>query len=305
MFQVCAPDRTGWLDRGPCESAEGCSATRGTCGTCTAGEIECNGAELRSCTETGVWETLDVCDSAALCDVEAEQCQKAECAEPGALRCTRTVLERCSDDLVWEDFQACATEALCNVPAGRCLAPACAADETRCRGAAFERCSADRTHFTLVASCAAGETCDAMDGCAPGSCMDGTRCNGSSLERCAGGRVEFVQQCATASLCDAAVGCDPPLCGPGPEFQCEGRITRRCRPGRDAFEEFFTCAPGTTCDAPLGAGRNECDVCTPDAYECTPEGALLRCSSDGQALERVQSCAGGCTIGADGTPVCN
>jgi hypothetical protein len=307
LLQVCAPDRKSWLDKGPCGSADLCSATRGTCGACEPGEIECNGAELRSCTEAGVWETLDACESAALCDAEEGECREAECSEPGTLRCNRVMLERCSVDLLWEEFEACASEQLCSVAAGRCLAPACALDERRCRNGQHQRCSAARTHWTVAATCGGGERCDVTDGCVATTCTaDMQRCNGSSLERCVGGRFEVVQSCATESLCDVAAGCAAPECGPGPEFQCSGTITRRCRPGRDGFEEFFTCPTSTTCDAPPGAGRYECDACTPDDYACTPEGtALLRCSSDGQVWERVQSCPGGCMLADNASPMCN
>jgi hypothetical protein len=307
-LRVCAPDRMSFIDSGPCESTELCSATRGSCGACEPDEIECNGAELRRCTEAGIWETLEMCGSAALCDAEAEECQKAECPEPGALRCgNRPVLERCSADLIWEDFEACANEELCSASAGRCLAPACAVDETRCRGGQFERCSADRTRWVLVAACGVGESCDAMVGCTPESCMDeNVHCNGSSLERCMEGQVEVVQRCATASLCDASMGCTVPECGPGPEFKCNGEIIQRCLPGRDDFADFFTCEEPTFCDAPTGAGDSECDVCTPDEYDCTPEGtAVLRCSPDGQAWETVQSCPGGCMLTGSASPSCD
>jgi hypothetical protein len=159
----------------------------------------------------------------------------------------------------------------------------------------------------LVAACGAGASCDAKSGCTPESCMDETvHCNGSSLERCIEGQVEVVQRCATASLCNASTGCAAPVCGPGPEFKCDGRNIQRCPPGRDAFADFYYCQDPTFCDAPTGAGDSECDVCTPDDYQCTPEGtALLRCSPDGQAWETVQSCPGGCMPTGSATPSCD
>lgn len=308
-LKLCGPDRLNWIDRGPCDSADACSATLGACGPCTPDEIECNGAELRRCTADGVWETLDTCEAAGLCDPDEGACLEAECSEPGAFRCGDTpVLERCSDDLLWEEFQACASEELCSASAGRCLTPACALGETRCRGGQFERCSGDRTRWAVQATCAADQICDAELGCIQGNCTgDMPRCNGSSLERCVGGRIEVVQRCATASLCnETAETCTPPVCGPGPEFDCDGRITSRCRPGRDDFDDFFTCPQGTLCDNPVGTGRSECDVCTPGTFQCNPEStALLRCSSDGLEWEVVQGCPTGCMVTGSDMPMCD
>ena len=73
----------------------------------------------------------------------------------------------------------------------------------------------------------------------------------------------------------------------------------------DGFGEFLTCSSGETCDATpaIDTGVAQCDVCTPNAYECDQEQDLLRCSSDGQARVKVRTCAT-CDASAS-PPLCN
>jgi len=300
----CAVDRTAWDEVATCESEALCNVELGACAACEPGSVVCNGAELRRCTASGTWKTLELCKTDALCDVATESCHPAECNEPGALRCASRDgvpgLERCSEALTWEVAEVCAHLALCNLAAGECLPPACVSGETRCVGNRHEHCSADRTHFELTTTCAEGMVCDATRGCEPGPCLDGTvRCNGASLERCASARFEEIERCATPALCNAeTASCAPPVCPPIPAFECRGTtIIQRCRPGRDMFDDFRTCTVGV-CDPTPGlvTGLPECDVCTPNAYEC--DGLVLkRCSSDGQRLETMRTCATECGVG--------
>ena len=310
VLEHCAIDRTAWNEVATCDSPDLCNAAGGACTACEPDAVECNGAELRRCTAESAWKTLATCDSVALCSASTASCLRAECDEPGALRCGSggiPVLERCSEALLWEVAEVCATVELCSATAGRCLPPACIGGEQRCRGDRFERCSSDRTHWTPVSTCGPGELCEPETGCIEAVCKEAdVRCNGSSLERCVAGRYEEVERCATADLCDENLAtCNAAVCPAGPAFECRGSIIRKCRPGRDAFDDFRTCPADTTCDAipGLATGLPECDVCTPNTYECI--GAeLVRCSSDGQTRETVSTCPTSCTYVAGGIPSC-
>lgn len=304
QLRHCAVDRTGWDDIATCDSPALCNVELGACAACEPGSVACNGAELLRCAANGSWQTLETCGSAALCDVATESCHRAECDEPGELRCASREgvpgLERCSEALTWEVAEVCAHLALCNLAAGKCLPPACVSGEARCVGNRHEHCSSDRTRFELTTTCAEGMVCDATRGCEPGPCTEGTvRCNGASLERCASARFEELERCETPALCKAEqTSCAPPVCPEGPAYECRGTtIIQKCRPGREMFDDFRTCTVGVCDPTPsLVTGLPECDICTPNAYEC--DGLVLkRCSSDGQRLETMRSCATDCGVG--------
>jgi hypothetical protein len=297
-LKQCAIDRTSFLVRETCESAELCNVMLGACVACEPGVIACNGAELRRCTPAGAWEVLDRCASAALCDLETESCLEPDCTAPGTLHCGGgRLLEVCSDDLTWAPVAACATSALCNATSARCLTPACEEGEVRCVGDRHEGCSADRSRWELLATCPAGSRCEPDQGCVPGPCAEETaRCNGPSLERCTGGVFEEVQRCETEALCDAPNNtCKMHACTEPYACNETGSIIRKCRPGRDALDEYLTCQSGTTCDArpALGTGQPECDACVANSYECNGN-ELTRCSSDGKRRERVATCTVPC-----------
>ena len=309
----CAIDRTHWetVDP-PCDSPDLCSAGNAGCGPCEPEQIECNGAELRRCSAGGGWETLEVCNAAALCDAEAGRCQPAECATPGLLRCINNdfvpSLERCSEDFAWEVAEVCVTLQLCSVSEGRCLAPACGVGAVRCNGNRLEKCSGDRTRWVTDKTCAAGQVCMPKVGCVAGPCTEGSvRCNGSSLERCTSSRFEEsaalrdaralrraqpAMQCSRSPLPAAQLpSCAPPL----------RSSSRLASPGATGSARLSRATPGETCDPipAIGTGSPECDVCTPNAYECDQDQDLLRCSSDGQARVKVRTCA---TCDASATP---
>jgi hypothetical protein len=305
----CDFDRAAWTDVATCDSAELCNAGLGACVACEAGTVECNGPVLRRCTAGGTWETLDTCASAALCDAGAGSCADAECDTPGRLACGAgglPFLEVCSDALAWEVLEVCADVALCSTRAGRCLEPACDAGATRCHGNRQEHCSRDRTRWDTLTTCGDGEVCSPGDGCLPGPCTEGSvRCNLASLERCASGHFQEELRCETALLCNAeTASCGTPACSDDPGYVCSGPIIRRCRAGRVALDDFRTCPDGTTCDADPGVGTGvpECDVCTPSVYECDGL-TLLRCASNGQLRETVETCRTSCSV-TDGVPAC-
>jgi hypothetical protein len=304
----CAFDRTTWEAIETCDSADLCNVTKSDCAACDPGTIECNGAELRRCSDSGVWQPLETCAAAALCDESAERCTAPECDTPGALRCghdNEPILERCSPSLTWEIADACDTVQLCSVSAGSCLPPACVAGAMRCTGARHEQCSNDRTRWKALRTCGAGEVCDPSMGCVPGPCQEAVvRCNGASLERCVSGRFQELKRCESEALCDAGTSeCQAPEpgCSARKPFKCEGLEILKCSSGLDDTEGFWTCGAGETCDANPAFGSPQCDVCTPNVYECRGLD-VYRCNADGQASEKVGACPTLCTPGADDMP---
>lgn len=211
--------------------------------------------------------------------------------DSGAFRCDGAVLELCLEGERWVAWQTCASPMLCqSEPAGRCLPAACTADRFRCNERALERCDADRTGWTEVATCATSGHCDALGGrCLEAPCApDERRCNGGVVEVCRADRLgwDVVQVCATEALCrDAGLGaasCLPPACEPD-EYDCtESGVLTLCNPERTGLLSLAQCTTPALCDPVLG----QCapPACSAGQRACTTAGELLRCNDLQTAL---------------------
>jgi hypothetical protein len=238
---VCTPDN-------PCNPA-------GSCGKCAADSFFCQGAALLRCNSGGVFEKVQDCASAALCNLATGSCDAPECKAEGVAVCDAVQgLRICQADLTWGPYELCDTSALCNAADGRCEQPLCEYGATRCNHGSPERCKPDRTGWEPTATCSAGTDCDLATGsCQPAGCSEGSfRCNDVFLEQCSSGAWTRLARCVSHTLCkDDAGRCDPPQCMPG-QFKCEGPDLWRCH-DNGTWGQLDTCGEGTTCDAMSGA----------------------------------------------------
>lgn len=305
----CSADQNAWEPLAPCADAASCNASDGSCNPAPDGTFACSGADLVQ-KAAGGFVTLEHCASPFLCDATVGECNKSDCGSPGTLRCNDDELpklEECSPDGTWVVREVCDAGALCSVAERRCFPAACAVEGTRCVGQAFQRCSADLTHWQTETICGDDQSCGTA-GCEAGGCTNGARCVETSAEVCSGGHWAPRLRCATAGLCLPASGsCGDPLCG-GPlgEYQCTGdERLQSCPPDRKQWNTAPPCPTATPfCDPdpPAGGGAPVCEICEPLAYACVGT-SLTRCAADGQSSPTIASCPGGCAVTA-GVPSC-
>lgn len=258
--QVCANDLSGWVGlEDSCLSAAHCSLDSAACGTetkeapcclsepCTAGQLRCNGSQLERCRpDTSGYnpELPAACDTPLLCERALGECQSAG---------------------------SCA-----------CVPAICELDELRCTGATLERCSADRTTWEFVETCATPELCrvasDPLDvavASCPVPCGVGEfQCFGADLMLCNEGRTGFVlqQPCPAGTICSTTGACRD-TCDPT-ERQCNGAQIEQCAASLTAFEPAV--GDGTLCDtpelcvdtAPVGQARCDIAACGINAFSC-------------------------------------
>jgi len=308
----CSADQDAWEPLLQCADAASCNPLAGSCTSGADGSTACSGADLVR-KGTGGFEKVKTCDSALLCDAEAEGCEKSSCGAAGSLRCSAgelPALEECSADGSWITREVCDHRTLCDAAAGRCFPRACDDDATRCVGNAHQTCSADRTRWETDRTCADGEVCNVL-GCEPDGCTPGAvRCVAESLEACNAGHWEPRLHCATPALCSASQArCDPPVCGGSlGDYSCmPARETLlRCDPSRGAWTDFRDCtAPTPVCNAdrPVNGGIPVCNACEPLAYACSGT-SLTRCAADGLSSPTIASCPSSCVV-SSGVPSCH
>ncbi|HTQ05434.1 MAG TPA: hypothetical protein VMI54_16335 [Polyangiaceae bacterium] len=311
-LEHCLDDETGWEALTYCDDASSCNPLTGDCTPCSPGDAACSGSELWVCGANGFAKSK-TCDAPELCDAGNKTCDPSDCSVPGATRCDTTAgltaLEECGNDRRWTVRDACSNSALCSEETSACVPPACASGEVRCLGQVHQTCSGDLTHWVDDQTCAAGQSCD-PDGC-HGPCTAGAyRCDGALLELCKTGSWETQNRCATAALCDATMRqCNPPICGGTlGNFMCgvSDQNLKTCSDGRDAWDDFRTCPPGTFCDADSAvvAAQPTCDACQALVYTCDGYGNLHLCSADGTASPVVATCPGGCSVSSDNMATC-
>lgn len=90
--------------------------------TCCFPEMRCSGAYLQQCNQAATgFETIELCASAALCEVGLTGGSCLPGCSPGETRCTGERLERCNDDLTgYELVEQCSAscDTRCRVDAG-------------------------------------------------------------------------------------------------------------------------------------------------------------------------------------------
>ena len=283
--QLCGSDlKWSAATLAPCASAALCKvADDASLASCTPpgcpadGDLQCVGDHLQRCPASLVaWEDIELCASAALCDINAAKAQVAahgfptcvvppcspgqlNCGSgdppicpPGEFRCNDdlSTLERCrGDGGKWEFVEQCVNRRLCNPKATRCEVPACTdAGATRCKGEEFQVCRDDLTRWDQTALCSAAGACDPVKGCLPLPCTEGDyRCNDVALEQCIQSTWTRTNTCATTALCNATQqACIPPTCARG-ERRCVGTILQRCNGAQDGWVELETCSGKSVC----------------------------------------------------------
>jgi len=240
---VCSPERTGFAPGRVCSAENPCNPKLRDCGRCSPGEVFCSGPDLLKCDPSGVFQLVQTCDSSALCNVAAAQCDPPRCEKPGTVTCdaSEPLLSVCGDDLVPHVTQ-CGTVELCNARDARCEVPACEEGAVRCDRQQLQHCNAAHTAWETDLTCQSGSYCDpASKTCVAGACQGtGFRCNDVFLERCTPTGFQRVARCAVPSLCHASMGlCDPPQCVPG-TFDCMGQYLKKCGDDRQ-WHDIRTC----------------------------------------------------------------
>jgi len=121
--------------------------------------IDCN------CTTTVAGDTA--CESPAtqpFCVASADAGAAYLGASSAAFRCTESGVLQSSSSGPWVDLETCIGPAFCDPIGGFCFSRPCNPGETRCNGAAFERCSDDRTAWVVTSQCSGPAQCG------PGGC---------------------------------------------------------------------------------------------------------------------------------------
>ena len=306
--QVCDSD-SAWhpASAAPCASPALCKvaddASAASCaqpGCPAAGALQCVGDHLQRCPDSLVgWEDVELCASAALCDVAAANAQVAAhgfptcvvpTCSPGQFNCDTGSPRPCNAQRTGWGEPLASCSGACNVALGDCSA--CKPGSYACSGRELSLCSAEQTWSSVacssVLSCnSAAETpaCDAQV-CKPGE----WRCNDdlSTLERCRsdGGKWESVEQCVNRRLCNPkATRCEVPTCTLAGATRCKGDEFQVCRGDLTRWDQKMLCAPGETCDPQKGCLPSPC---TEGAYRCN-DVALEQCRQ--ATWTRTDTCA--------------
>jgi len=278
----------------PCASAALCKvaddASSASClpsGCPAAGELQCVGDHLQRCPASRVaWEDIELCASAALCDVDAAKAQVAAhgfptclvpTCSPGQFKCDNGSPRPCNAARNgWGDARmTCA--AACNVAHGDCSP--CTLGEYACSGRELAHCGAgqiwDRVSCSSVLSC---NSAAEMPACDPRICTPGEfRCNDdlSTLERCRsdGGKWESVEQCVNRRLCNPkATRCELPACSVG-ATRCKNNEFEVCREDLTRWDQQQVCPATGQCDPKSGCQPQPCSEGT---YRCN-DVALEQC----------------------------
>ncbi len=150
-------------------------------GTCSPGQIRCEGAQLEACNGDGTgFLIVKVCDTPELCQAHAGQdCAPAACAV-GEQKCVGAAFERCNPGRTgFDTVHTCATSALCFPDGGAdggCAPPACAAGEKHCDSACtlgggtsaedcIKTCNASQTGYTDTQNCGVAQHGLLSDSC--------------------------------------------------------------------------------------------------------------------------------------------
>jgi hypothetical protein len=306
-LQLCDADGIQWTTEQTCNTVDECHVGKHDCVRCQEGEWQCNSDRLQRCNAQQSWETRETCASAGLCQVVSESTEQTclqGCPKAGEFSCVGRQLVECSADLVSLDLrEVCASPGLCNPTDKRCNVPGCPAPgEQICAGNELRRCRDDQAAYDMVTTCAAGTICDSEGGGCLAECpTDPYRCNGAQPEKCVKTSDFFGWQvvgapCASHDLCHSTVAgpsCDEPACGDAlANFRCEGSELQACNNQRTGWDPLKKCDADSFCDAGLnGEGPPQCDICQPNTYACA-NGALQRCSTDGQMILTVEQCRG-------------
>ena len=303
--ETCGPDLKWRPAMGPCASSALCrvadDASSATClpsGCPAAGDLQCAGEHLQRCPESLLaWEDVELCASAALCNVTDAKAQVAAhgyptchlpTCSPGQFSCDTGSPRPCNADRTGWGDPVVTCNGTCNVARGDCSP--CTTGESTCSGRELSLCSADHTWSSV--SCNSALSCNlAADApvCDPPTCTPGEfRCNGlSALERCRsdGGKWESVEQCLNGLLCNPkATRCEVPACPDKGATRCKGNEFQVCR-DLTRWDQQALCPATGSCDPIKGCLPVPC---TEGAYRCN-DVALEHCIQS--TWTRTNTCA--------------
>ncbi len=230
--EYCSADRTKWMMKELCRSAEECSPAG--CGPCqTPGQLQCSVDDatkqvvIRECSPDKTWQVAAQCPSDVVCMATLNSAAKdpinwnrrceAKCT-PGTFQCDGVTLQRCPEGgLDWMAVGPCATKELCeqtlqdiqNNPAlgpsiEQCNVGCGAPGQPRCvNGTHLDRCNATQTAWEPVTDCPAGMMCTTVGEGGCSICTPGDyQCNGAILEQCDASHVWVPKaDCKTRALC--------------------------------------------------------------------------------------------------------
>lgn len=346
VLRRCGEDGR-WEVLDDCASAQLCALSAAAAmsdpenfeGECTAGcepGLRCEGRDLQRCpTSRAGFETIDSCQSEALCAQTLEQIQSEEsagagstclvgCPIAGQYSCEGQDLLECrADQTKTEVVETCAEDETCDSVLGRC-SPPCAPGAYRCNAARLEVCN-DNGRWDLEQECASSPLCVAQldqesgdwikecksppDGCEK---PDLFSCDGAELGQCLSDQTDVLVRdtCASATLCDATSGtCVEPQCSPADALRCDVASPLqllRCNPEtRQWLPEGPPCGEGQTCNADPAAGPVCLEDCPVPPERCS--GSLRQdCSDDSGSPEWTgiaNACASQalCECGISGT----
>ena len=292
----------------------------GKCVTgCTPGAYQCNPnnlAELRACSPSGTWESVETCLTPELCDAANQKCDTGCGVPPGTYQCNGAELQLCkSDGTDFELLKTCQDANHCNTQQHDCVA--CVPGEFQCSNATLQSCGSDLT-LSAIQMCASVALCDATHGkCIdPGCSQAGAyRCNDAVLQQCPVDLTAWAdtQTCVNATLCDAANGrCVTPECQYPNTYRCQGNTRQICDDTTRTWKDVNPCNSNQLCD--LTAGCVSAASC-PSVARCNTTGSetdaqVCAVVNDKATWTTVATCATAalCNAGDAGascaTPVC-
>ena len=263
--EECNMRGTAWVVVETCEEKceEGrCVTSSLDCGT--AGRRRCNGNIVEECSETGGWETAEVC---------RYTCIRGACTEcmPADRECDGQNLMECSSDgsgfTLIETCQASCIEGECTF---------CVPGDRRCDGDNVVACNSSGSRYEILSIC----TTSCRDGlCTDAICVPfSTRCNGNTVQQCNSRGTQWIdfETCTTRCESGRCVTEPPaPICVPG-TYRCNGIDREACNATGTEWIYIESCLGGCVSGSCTAAG------CVPFNLTSTP--STIRADETSSAL---------------------
>ena len=278
--EVCGPDQH-WsaATPAPCASSALCQVPEdGSPALClpagcpVAGQMQCSDGHLQRC-PLGLesWQDIEICASAALCDIDQANAQVAAgqpatcllpACGPGQFNCDTGSPRPCNVDRSdWGAATVSCAGTTCNPDKGDCSE--CTVDSTTCSGPNLERCNEQKIWTSTACSSALSCTAGALPSCTAVKCTPGEfRCDSSALERCRSDGTDWepIEQCLNGVLCNPnATRCEVPGCPVGGAKRCQGNTQQICRIDLTRWDELDQCPTTGACDPDLGCLATPCN----------------------------------------------
>jgi hypothetical protein len=256
MRETCVSG--AWVASDACAASEVCTDDAGAV-VCRPVEELCKGSNgapvcdgqgtMFLCNADGTVNTMEVCESARLCQAGLATSSCPICLAKEQFRCMEVSLEVCADDgKSFVKLQDCDNPGLCNETVGECTTAVCVPNEFSCQGNTLKKCNGDGSAFDEAATMDCGTSvCDA-DGADCNRCEPGQKiCMGNAAAVCdMAGQMHVTMPCPNGQKCQGAGQCVDCTA----DTDCAS-LTRDCKVG--ACENFECVAKdarsGTSCMA--------------------------------------------------------